>query len=268
MKNKIVVATDLTEAGHEAVRQAVTIAGKGKIDMLLLHILDNRSPATDEVQHKLEEESLLAANQSGQDCQYLIKEGAVFETLTNVACENDFSLMVIATHGLRGIRQKLTGPDILRLVVKLPLPVLVVPEHAKLVDSFDKIVLPVSSHDSFQPAIDAMSFFSRIFNTEIHLYSVYKQGFEWPKQLIINIESATEQFEKNGVRLKRVKEDQTIYSLGYARQTLKYAETISADSICIMSAQSKDYYYFAQSDKESILLNELNLPVLCVGGGE
>ncbi|MCX6251486.1 MAG: universal stress protein [Bacteroidetes bacterium] len=268
MKNKIIVPTDLTEAGHQAVRQAISIANKGKIDMLLLHILDEKSPSAEEVQQALENEARLAAEQSGRDCQYLIKEGTVFETLPNITCESDFCLMVIATHGIRGIRQKLTGPDILKLVAKLPLPVLVVPEQEKLIDSFDKIILPVSSHDSFQPAIDAILFFSRIFNSEIHLYSVYKPGFEWPKQLMINVETATEQFGKNGVRLKRIKEDQTIYSLGYAKQTMKYAEATGADSICIMSTQSQDYYYFAQSDKETIVLNELNLPILCVGGGK
>ena len=65
-----------------------------------------------------------------------------------------------------------------------------------------------------------------------------------------------------------MKEDQNVYSLGYAKQTLKYAQSVGADLICTMSVPSKEYYYFADSDKENLLLNEYHIPILCAGGGK
>jgi hypothetical protein len=33
-----------------------------------------------------------------------------------------------------------------------------------------------------------------------------------------------------------------------------------------MSVKSEEHYYFAQSDKETMINNEFNIPVLCVNG--
>jgi hypothetical protein len=107
--------------------------------------------------------------------------------------------------------------------------------------------------------------FATLFNTEVQLYSINKPGYEWPEQLVKNIEDATTSFTLNGVTMKRVKEEQEVYSQGYAKQTLLYAGSAGADLISMMSAPSDDYYYFAAADKEAILLNELHLPVLCTG---
>jgi hypothetical protein len=125
--------------------------------------------------------------------------------------------------------------------------------------------MPVSSHADFRKEIDAVLLFSSLFDPEIHLYSIYKPGYEWSEQLLKNIEDAKNAFEEKGVRVKRIKEEQEVYSQGYSRQTLLYAGSSGADLITIMSSPSEDYYYFAQSDKESLLTNDLRLPVLCVG---
>jgi len=109
-------------------------------------------------------------------------------------------------------------------------------------------------------------FFGKFYEIEVHFYSIHKAGFEWPEQMLINIEEASHLIETANLPLKRIKEDQNLYALGYAKQTLKYTESVCADAICIMSIPSEEYYYFAQSDKESLLLNEKCLPVLCAGG--
>jgi nucleotide-binding universal stress UspA family protein len=267
MKKKIIVPTDLTGAANQAVRQAAVIARKAQATLVLLHILDSKSPSAEEIERKLNLQATELWEQSGLACEVLLRPGSVLEEIPVLTREHDWDLMVIGTHGIKGIRQMLTGPDILKLVAKISIPVLVVQENTPLIEDFKRIILPVSSHESFLPALDALLFFASLYNVEIHLYSIYKAGFEWPKQLLLNIDEAIKLFETKGVNYKRIKEDQTSYSMGYAKQTLKYAESVHADYLCIMSVPSKDYYYFAQTDKEKLLLNEFNIPVLCTGGG-
>jgi hypothetical protein len=72
--------------------------------------------------------------------------------------------------------------------------------------------------------------------------------------------------EASGVKMIRVQEEQNVYSIGFAKQTINYAARINADAICIISPSSEEYYYFAPSDKDSLLLNENRIPVLCAGG--
>lgn len=267
MKKKIVVPTDLTERANQAIRQAIVIARKAQAKLVLLHILDSKSPHSAGIEAKLNTQATGIWEETGLECEILLKEGSVFDTIPVLSREKDWDLMVIGTHGIKGFREMLRGPDILKLVTKISIPVLVIQEKSVLVEDFRKIVLPVSSHESFQPAIDAVLFFAGVYNSKVYLYSIYKPGFEWPKQLLSNLDETIKQLEAKGVQYERIKEDQTSYSMGYAKQTLKYAETVNADYICIMSVPSKEYYYFATSDKETLLLNEFNIPVLCAGGG-
>jgi nucleotide-binding universal stress UspA family protein len=266
MKNKIIVPTDLTNAAGQAIRQATAIASKTHKDLVLLHVLNEKSPVLEEVRKQLGEEVVAFEKSTGQHAEYIIKEGNIFEEIPFVACEHDYDLMVIGTHGVQGIKQMLFGANILKLVAKIPMPVLVVQEDSPLKEDFHKIVLPVSSHDTFGNAVDALIPFTASYNSEIHLYSIHKAGFDWPDQMLKNIEMATQAFEKNGVKMVRVKEDQTVYSMGYAKQTLKYGESSGADLICIIPGSSKEYYYIAPADKEALLLNEQRIPVLCAGG--
>ena len=265
MKKSVLVPTDLSEVASNAIRQAEVIAKKAGTGVSLLHVLNDKSPSLEKVRSNLEKEAARAAGVTGIEGEILIKEGSIFEVIPQVSCDNCYDILVIGTHGIHGIRQAFFGADIFKLLNKLNTPALVVQPESKVNRDFRSMVLPVCSHPDFRKAIDAVIFFSGLFGTEIHLYSIYKPGFEWPEQLLKNIEDTKNTLEEHGVRLKRIKEEQTVYSQGYSRQTLLYAGTAGADLITIMSAPSEDYYYFAQSDKESLLLNDLHLPVLCVG---
>lgn len=267
MKKKIIVPTDLTKAAGQAIRQAIVIAKKTGSSITLFHVIDKKSSSFEEVKQQLELEAEEILKTSSVNCDVLIKEGNLFEVVSYVACEKDYDLMVIGTHGIRGIKQALFGADILKLVVRIPVPVLVVQENSPLTESFHKVVLPVSSHEKFRSAIEAVLLFATIYEIEVHLYSIYKAGFAWSDQMLKNIEEATLQLENHGVKMIRVKEEQQVYSLGYTKQTVRYAQSISADVLWMISVPTEEHYYFAQSDKESMLMNEFQIPVLCSGGG-
>jgi nucleotide-binding universal stress UspA family protein len=267
MKNKIIIPTDLTPAANQAIRQASAIAGKTGSSLTLLHILDHKHGTAGDVNRSLQDQAGKIRESAGQGCEVLLKEGSIFDAIPETVCEKDYDLMVIGTHGLKGIRQSLFGANILKLVLKIPIPVLVVQEQSPLKESFNKVILPVSSHSTFQSAVDAIAMFAGIYNLEVHLYSIHKPGFPWSDQLLKNIEDATGQFEAKGIRMIRVKEEQKVFSQGYARQTLKYANSAGADAIWMISVPSKEEYYQAPTYKEAILLNEFRIPVLCTGGG-
>ena len=266
MKNKIIIPTDLTEAANHAIQQAIVIAVKTGSSLTLLHVLDDKHGSAKDITTTLQAEAEKIRQTSGLNCENLIIEGNIFDVIPNVVCEKDYDLMVIGTHGIKGIRQMLFGADILKLVAKIPLPVLVVQEESPFIVSFHKLVLPVSSHVTFQSAVEAVLLFAGIYPIEVHLYSVHKPGFIWSDQLLKNIEEATQQFEARGVKMIRVKEEQNVYSQGYAKQTLNYAHSVGADAIWMISIPSKEEYYQAQPYKEAVLLNEFYIPVLCTGG--
>ena len=264
MNKPVLVPTDLTDVASKAIRQAEIIAKKAGTSVSLLHVLNDKSPSLIEVEDLLTKEGAEVKAATGKECEILIKEGSIFEIIPQVSCDHGYVLMVIGTHGVHGFRQHFLGADILKLVNRVHIPALVVQKHSPLIENFRILVMPVSSHPDFSREINAVLLFAKLFDTEIHLYSIYKPGYEWSEQLLKNIEEATKTFESQGVRMKRVKEDQSVYSQGYARQTLLYAGSARADLISMISTLSEDYYHFATADKELLLLNEHHLPVLCV----
>jgi nucleotide-binding universal stress UspA family protein len=268
MKKKIIIPTDLTKAAEHAVKQAIKIAHKTGSSLTLIHVLDRKSSSFEEVSRALGLEAQMIKEQEGLNCDVIIKEGTLFEVIANEAVEKDYDLMVVGTHGIRGIKQMLFGADILKLVVRIPFPALVVQEESPLIESFHKVVLPVSSHEAFRSAIDAILDYSDVFDFDVHLYSINKPGFAWSEQMLKNIEEATRLLKEKGIRMTRVKEDQQVYSLGFAKQTVKYANSVGADALLMISVPTEENYYFAQSDKETMLLNEFRIPVVCNGGGK
>jgi nucleotide-binding universal stress UspA family protein len=267
MKKKIIVPTDITPAAAKALQQAAIFARKTESSITLLHVIDKNSASEEDVKRVLDRVAEGVMERSGVQCEVMIREGNLFEVISYVACEKDYDLMVIGTHGIRGVKQLFFGADIIKLIVRIPFPVWVVQEESPLVSSIGKIVLAVSSHDIFHSAINAILHFAKLYPLEVHLYSIYRAGFPWSEQLIRNIEEATSQFKANNVSLVRVKEDQTLYSLGYAKQTVKYAKSINADAFCMITIPTEESHYFAQTDKETLLFNDFYIPVLCVGGG-
>jgi nucleotide-binding universal stress UspA family protein len=265
MKNKIIIPTDLTSVARQAIKQACLIAEKSQSSLCLLHVLNDKSPSEDEVRKQLNFEADAIRIQYALQCEVLIQPGNLFDVIPALTVEDDFDLMVIGTHGIKGVKQLLFGANILKLVEKISIPVLVIQEETPLVTSFTKIILPVSSHESFISSVDAVIFFAKLYDAEVVLYSINKPGFDWPEQLLYNIEQACRLFEKEGVRMTRIKEEQNVYSMGYARQTLKYAQAAVASAICMMSVPSQEYYYFAHTDKETLIINDAHIPVLCLG---
>ena len=129
---------------------------------------------------------------------------------------------------------------------------------------FQNIVLPAASHKDFKRIVQATEFVASIFNSKVHIYTIEKPGQEWPEQLKSNIEMAKEMFDAKRIKYIRVNEQASTYSIGYSKQTLQYAERIGADLISLMSMPTREYHYFADSDKEQLLTNEAGIPILCI----
>ena len=267
MKKKIIVPVDFTAASEQATRQAELIAGKSGSAITLFHVTDEGDLSSGGAGDRLKAEAE-KLSRNGIPCETIIAEGSVLDLIVRAVCEKDFDMMVIGTHGYRSLRQKIFGADILKLVSRIPVPVLVVQEDSPLAQEFSRIVLPVGSHDHFNLVTEAAVMMAEIYNKlEVHLYSIQKPGLEWPAKLLENIAQTVRILEEAGVALVRIKEDQDGFSQGFAWQTLRYAQSVGAEAIAIMSVASEEYYFMSKTYKEAILLNENRIPVLCAGGG-
>jgi nucleotide-binding universal stress UspA family protein len=266
---KIIVPVDFTPASEQAIKQAILIAKKSGFSIWLAHVIgkemsDKNLSMLSTIEDTLE---ALAMNvrDEGVNCRFSVVTGSIFDELPAFANNGEFSMMVIGTHGIQGIKQKLLGADILKIARKTSIPCLIVQEDC-ITRKFNPLVLPVGGHGGFTQLIEATAAMAEFFGAVVHIYSIIRKGEQEFERIRENTLLAERIFAERKVTCKRVKEDSNVVSVGYAKQTLQYANMIDAGLVAVMSVKSEEHYYFAQADKETMINNEFNIPILCANG--
>lgn len=268
-ETKILVPVDFTAASDKAVEFAVHIAKKMHADITLLHVFEDEGISQEECEDKLNNIALTINAGNETYCDFICEPGSIFDVIPDTASRGAFRLMVLGAHGRQGLRQKFFGADIMKLLKKIPIPSLVVRKGSSIPESgFNTTIFPVGSHDAYERKIEAIYIIAGLCDPEIHIYSISKPGFEQTDKLRENIVLAEKCFTDKGIRFIRVDEDQRVFSVGFAKQTLIYAVEQKADLISIMVNPTRENAYFADSDKEAILMNEHCIPVLCTSDAE
>jgi nucleotide-binding universal stress UspA family protein len=264
-RTKIIVPVDFTPASDMAVRFALLIAQKTAHSLMLVHLLSTDTPPSEKAsaENRLAEMADKTTRESGITAQALCAGGTIFNDLPKLTNRHDHLMMVIGTHGIHGLKQKLFGADMLKVVRKIRIPVLIVQEGSNPAGPLNPIVLPIGGHRDFKNIVEATGAVAGWFGSAVHIYSVLKPGEEYSAKTRENILQAEQYFEQQHIPYQRVEEEVTLFSVGYARQTIQYARKISGGLISIMSVTTEEHFYFAQPDKESLINNEQGIPVLC-----
>jgi nucleotide-binding universal stress UspA family protein len=258
---KILVPVDFSEASPAAIHLANTLAMKSNTSVTLIHIKTNKSH--EDALQRMSDLVGEAKSASSVQFNFLLKEGDVLKEIADTANNEEYGLMVIGSHGIKGIREKVFGTDILKLLKVIAIPVVSIQKDYQVSEKgFETILFPVSSHNAFDHKIKATIDMARLFGAEVHIYSVAKPGLELSEEAVENIKKAKSEFEKYHIPYTRVKDVQDSFSVGYSKQIMNYAIKNNISLIAFMSNPTKENYYFADADKEIILTHNANIPVL------
>ncbi len=260
----ILCATDLTPAADEAVRISVLLAERMGMKVTLLHVL-NRAEQADEAREQVIAKMRAQAARAGGGSPPEIKllEGDFMKRIAEET-QQDHSILVLGTHGPRGLRQTLFGADILKLVRSSAIPALVVQEGARTDTFLDRIVLPVAAHPDIDRLLMVVIALAKAFASEVHVYQLMRPMESPSEHLLANKLRMLERLQQESIRHLEVNEPSTTFSIGFAEPTIQYAERIGAGSIAFMSHASDEYRYIADAEKERLLANHARIPVLCV----
>lgn len=266
MTNKtieIVVPFDFTEAAEKAINQASLLNKQIPVTINLLHVVQSNDST--EIELKLKDEVKKFA-ESGIQFNVVIEKGSVLPTINSVCNKIQAHLMIIGTHGSKGIRQGLLGADILKLLKSNPCPSIVVQKTSEGVKHFNQILLPVGSHENYSSLVDAVILIASAAQAEVIIYSIKRPNEDPSDILLQNTQLAIAKFKEKGIVFKEVCEESNMVSFGFAKQTIRYAEEHKVDLIAIVPNSSADYSYFANADKEQLLTNPQGIAILCSAG--
>jgi nucleotide-binding universal stress UspA family protein len=144
---KILFATDFSEGSSHALPYAADMAGQYGATLYLVHVIFDVAKTAgwyvphvsiDEIYQDMEksaraelEKSFVEEMRALKDVQRVVLKGIPHEEITKFALENKIDLVVLGTHGRRGIDRVLFGSTAEQVVRNAPCPVLSVrlPKH-------------------------------------------------------------------------------------------------------------------------------------------
>ncbi|MBS2096940.1 universal stress protein [Carboxylicivirga linearis] len=258
-KNTILVPFDFTEIANNAVEHAILVSKQLDADILLLHIV-KKDTMVSEQEKQLMERAESIKSKWGVLPKTLVREGTIFKTINEVVEELNCLLVVMGTHGMKGL-QKLTGSWALKVIVGSQIPYLVVqapPKH----DQYNKVVFPIDYKTENKEKLKWVDFINKMFDTKTHIFATAsKEGI---------LDSRT---KANVVFSKRFMEEKNIdYELtlsegesSFSQETIQYAEKIDADMVLIMTTRDISFHdYVLGAYEQYIIANNSQIPVLVI----
>lgn len=262
MNNIVLVPTDFTEVGENAIHQAAEAAKFLNYKIVVLHVIDRNTKAQlkKESQDEKSIETKLAEIVDELKSKYSIeaegiaREGTIFTTISDVAKDIGANLLYLGTHGKIGI-QHLTGSYALKVVTSSPAPVIVMQKRT-FDEGYRHIVLPITSDSGPWEKTKWAAHIAKQFKSEIHIYQMAGEHIDEA------VKQITDFFGKNEVSYTiRVADKNT----NFAKQVVDYATSNNADLIMIMTDPDQSFKRFILGSwDEQIIFNGSQIPVMCI----
>ncbi len=266
MENKteqILVTWDFTNISQYALEHAVIISRGIQKEISLIHIIPPKLPEK-EVQNRKDKMSFVC-EETGK--KYAIKpniillEGSIFKTISAYATANKASLVVMGTHGIKGM-QKIFGSSALRVIVGSSVPFIVVQDKPYNSEKYSKLVFPIDFKSENKEKLSWAIYFGKYFASKIHLFLYTVSDKSLKKKINTNLNFAIRFIMQNNLEYE-------IYSLEkskhFTQETVEYADNIKADLILITTTKYitiLDYMFGASEQR--IIANNKKIPVMCV----
>jgi nucleotide-binding universal stress UspA family protein len=263
-KNIILVPTDFSEVCGNAVLHAAKLAQFLNTKLVILHIIDEKTKAslkkknagTEYIDQRLNQYKYLHEKNYRISVETMMKEGNIFTSINKVAANLDAALMVVGTHGKKGL-QYLTGSYILRVADKSPVPVIIVRNrvfHGK----YNKILIPVTDDLHSDKKIAWARYISRMFTANMHLYQYFHKDKRLNDRLSGFMEKITRSFEKDEIPFLVSKAEK---ETKFSSQVMSYAVSNQCDLIMFIDV---NHNVSSAAWYEGLLFNKEQIPVMTI----
>ena len=191
--NKILCPVDFCRCSENALKNALIIAQKYQAELHLFHailIYENETYQAGEntpdftksydLLSKISDTKLntmLESKANDLEIKKIITRGfSASEEILTYAGENAFDLIVMGTHGRKGVGHFLMGSVAEKVVRTAQCPVLTIHEQTKTIDDYEHIFVPVDFSDYSRLALNYGLELASMYNADITLFHVVEQN--------------------------------------------------------------------------------------------
>jgi nucleotide-binding universal stress UspA family protein len=267
--NKVIlIPTDFSEICGNAISHGVKLAQSMGCTVCILHVINKETKAylkkkdvnVGYIDSRLKEYKRYYEKKYPVTVETLAVEGSIFEVINQVAKDIKATLMVLGTHGKKGL-QHVFGSYALRVVIDSPVPVIVV-QRRHFRHGYNNIVFPISNELEPRQKVQWTATISKLFNSKIHLFRANESDSVLNTRLSIITSQITKVLDEKALP----------YSLtiaekhgDFAKQILSYSSKNCADLIIIMTEPNYDVQGFSYSKwSEALMFNAAQMPVMCI----
>ncbi len=255
---KIIVPSDFSPVADSAINYAIDINKVLNYDIVLLNIAESEEDVA-EATAKLQAQAVGFKNKLGVDLQTKVSVGEIFDDIPAAAKELGAELIVMGTHGLRGLMQFIVGGNALRIITKSESPVIVTQSENQK-KSISKILVSLDLNEETKQGLQIARNVAQRFNAEIHIVSPDEKDEYLRNRILRNLQYAEEYLGKHGLGYKA----QLIEAgSAYSKEVVKYAKYNDIDLICILNnADEKIIHAFGIDIEQKLITNDAEIPVL------
>jgi len=255
--NVILVPWDFTEVSGYALEHAKVVSKQSGNHIALIHIVKTEKEV-EEAKVKLDALALENEKTTGIKTLSIVKEGSIFTTIGEVASEVEANLVIMGTHGIKGM-QRLTGSWALKVIVSSEVPFIVVqdpPANSK----YENIVFPVDFRKETREKLNWVNYLSKYYNVKINIFK--RNDAALRKSIEGNITFTKKFLQNHGIDYSIITEKG---KHPFAVETINFAKEINADLILIMTAKNLGFADFVMGpDEQYIIANAAKVPVMCI----
>lgn len=256
---KVLVPHDFSEVADNAISHAAMVANSFKGEVVLLHVISS-DKARSTSEEKLKEISTNASNTYSCNVSYEIRKGSIFDRIPEVADEIGAMLIVMGTHGVKGI-QHLTGSYALKVIGHSKVP-FIVNQSQKSKGKIKDLVLPIKFSDETKSKLSITSSIAKHFGAIVHIFISNETDEFIATKVSRELTFAKHYFDERGVKYEVEKAPE---HANYLQQMLDYANDIDADMIAIVNSAGDGGFLpdlFKGSGEIEVINNQYNIPVI------
>lgn len=257
----ILVPTDFSKVGQTALDHAIKVAKTTDAEVNLLHLVP-KVEMLDEGKQKLRLAKKMAAEDYNFDIKITARVGTIFEDIGLFSQEMDAVLIIMGTHGLRGM-QFITGGRALRIVTSTSTPVIICQEEGIKDNGYDDIVVPLDLHKETKQKLSLVADMAKYFDSRVHLI-VPNEKDEFLKNAVTrNLKYAESFFDDMGIRHTSKISDTD--SDDFDKAIIEYATEIKADLISIMNLPGISLANLIGGNYvQNIITNKAQIPAMLI----
>jgi nucleotide-binding universal stress UspA family protein len=261
--HQIIVTWDFTNISQCALEHAIRISRSINHGISLLHIIPLKY--SEKEKESLIEKMNFVCEETERRFNIkpsiVIKEGNIFESISEYASNNNTSLVVMGTHGMKGA-QKIFGSWALKVIIGSSVPFIVVQDQPKSHEKYSNIVFPIDFKSENKEKLYWAIYFGKYFSSKVHLFKYPVSDKSLQKKINTNLNFAIRFLIQNNMDYEIHSPERTT---DFNKDTVAFAKSINADLIIIMTTKYItifDYMFGAKEQK--IIANSEKIPVMCV----